>query len=157
MSIEVTIAPSIMPNQSRDGPLQVHLLPSTKQSSLACGLPGCGKTFLLNQLKQELGQKHFAFYEGSKMIAVASGGLDAFQKLAEQEKVQWRQRAIDAIRKESTDNGQTAIVTGHFIFWPEEQEDGQPVCTQTDMEAFTHILCLDTPAKNIARLRQDDT
>ena len=33
------------------------------------GIPGSGKTFLLNQLKQELGQMHFAFYEGSEMIA----------------------------------------------------------------------------------------
>ena len=47
------------------------------------GVPGSGKTFLLNQLKQELGQTHFAFYEGSKMIVVP-GGLDAFQSMEEQ-------------------------------------------------------------------------
>ena len=51
------------------------------------GVPGSGKTFLLNQLKQELGQTHFAFYEGSEMIAsVVPGGLDAFQSMEEQEK-----------------------------------------------------------------------
>jgi hypothetical protein len=57
------------------------------------GVPGSGKTFLLDQLKRELGQEYFAFYEGSKMIAtVVPGGLDAFQKLEEREKVHWRQR-----------------------------------------------------------------
>ena len=51
------------------------------------GVPGSGKTFLLNQLKQELGQTHFAFYEGSKMIAtIIPSGLDAFQSMEEQEK-----------------------------------------------------------------------
>ena len=44
------------------------------------GVPGSGKTFLLNQLKQELGGTHFAFYEGSEMIAtVVPGGQTAFQ------------------------------------------------------------------------------
>lgn len=54
-------------------------------------IPSSDKTFLLNQLKQELEKEHFAFYEGSKMIAtVVLGGLIAFQKLEEQEKVHWR-------------------------------------------------------------------
>ncbi|KAL9626746.1 MAG: hypothetical protein Q9164_007804, partial [Protoblastenia rupestris] len=51
------------------------------------GVSGSGKTFLLNQLKQELRQEHFAFYDNSRMIAtVVPGGLDAFHKLEEQEK-----------------------------------------------------------------------
>ena len=28
------------------------------------GIPGSGESFLLDQLKQELGEQHFAFYEG---------------------------------------------------------------------------------------------
>ena len=51
------------------------------------GVPGSGKTFLLNQVKQELGETHFAFYEGSKMIdTVVPGGIDPFQNMEEQEK-----------------------------------------------------------------------
>jgi adenylylsulfate kinase-like enzyme len=81
------------------------------------GVPGSGKTFLLDQLKEELGQEYFAFYEGSKMIAtVVPGGLDAFQKLEEQEKVHWRQLAIDTIGKKCTDSGQVTVVAGHFMF-----------------------------------------
>ncbi|MCJ1458769.1 hypothetical protein MMC28_009143 [Mycoblastus sanguinarius] len=122
------------------------------------GLPGSGKTFLLNQLKQELGQTHFAFYEGSEMIAtVVPGGLDAFQRIEEQEKVQWRQRAINAIRKSCVDSGQVAVVAGHFMFWSEEQETGQPVYTQNDLDTFTHILFVDVPAEMVAQRRLDDT
>ncbi|KAG9232539.1 uracil phosphoribosyltransferase-domain-containing protein [Amylocarpus encephaloides] len=116
------------------------------------GVPGSGKTFLLDQLKEELGQEHFAFYEGSKMIArLVPGGLDVFQKLEEQERVHWRQLAIDAIGKECADSGRVAVVAGHFMFWPEEKEAGQPVHTRNDLDTFTHILYLDVPAELVAQ------
>jgi len=112
----------------------------------------------LNQLKQELGQEHFAFYEGSKMIAtVVPGGLNVFQKLEEQEKMHWRQLAINMIRKECANSGQVAVVAGHFMFWPEEDEAGRPVYTQNDLFTFTHILYLDVPAEIVAQRRLDDT
>ena len=122
------------------------------------GVPGSGKTFLLDQLKQELGQECFAFYEGSKVIAtVVPGGLDAFRKLEEREKVHWRQLAIDTIGKKCADSGQVAVVAGHFMFWPEEEEAGWPVYTQNDLDTFTHILYLDLPAEVVAQRRLDDT
>jgi len=43
------------------------------------------------------------------------------------------------------------------MFWLEEQETGQPVYTQKDLEFFTHMLYLDIPAEVIARRRLDDT
>jgi uracil phosphoribosyltransferase/adenylate kinase/phosphoserine phosphatase len=122
------------------------------------GIPGSGKTALLNQLRQELGQTHFTFYEGSQMIAtVVPGGLDAFQNMEEQEKARWRRRAIDSIGKNAADSGQVAVVAGHFMFWPEEQGVGRPVYTQNDFETFTHILYLDIPAEVVAQRCQDDT
>lgn len=122
------------------------------------GVPGSGKTFLLSQLKQVLGQEHFAFYEGSKMIAtVVPGGLDAFQELDEQQKVHWRRLAIDTIRKKCTDSGHVAVVTGHFMFWPEDEEAGRPVYTQSDLDTFTHILYLDVPAEIVAQRCLEDT
>jgi len=122
------------------------------------GVPGSGKTFLLNQLEEELGKEHFAFYEGSKMIAsVVPGGLDVFQKLEEQEKVHWRQLAIDAIGKECADHGQVAVVTGHFMFWPEKEGVGWPVYTQNDLNTFTHILYLNVPAELVAQRCLGDT
>ncbi|PMD56107.1 uncharacterized protein K444DRAFT_632542 [Hyaloscypha bicolor E] len=122
------------------------------------GVPGSGKTFLLNQLKQEFGQEHFEFYDGAKMIAnLVPGGLDAFQKLEEQEKVHWRQLAIDTIGKECADSGRVAVVAGHFMFWPEETEAGQPVYTRNDLDTFTHILYLDVPAELVAQRCLNDT
>lgn len=51
------------------------------------GIPGCGKTFLLNLLKQKFADHEFAFYEGSQLIAsVVPGGLEVFQTLNEQDK-----------------------------------------------------------------------
>jgi hypothetical protein len=64
------------------------------------GLPGSGKTFLLEQLKWELSNEHFAFYEGSQAISsVVLGGLAAFQKPEEREKESWRKLAINKIGK----------------------------------------------------------
>ena len=66
------------------------------------GVPGFGKTYPLNALKQELGRDHFLFFEGSEVIAsVVPGGLDVFQISAEQEKAHWRQLAVEVIREES--------------------------------------------------------
>ncbi|MCJ1281499.1 hypothetical protein MMC26_000819 [Xylographa opegraphella] len=122
------------------------------------GIPGSGKTFLLNQLEQELGETHFAFYEGSRMIdTVVPGGLTAFQNMEEQEKAYWRGRAVDTIGKKSLDSGKVAVVTGHFMFWSKEQDVGMPVHTTNDFQVFTHILYLDTPAELVEKRCLDDT
>ena len=122
------------------------------------GVPGSGKTYLLNQLEQRLGRDHFAFFEGSNMIAsLVPGGLGEFQKLGEQEKVHWRQLAIDRLREECASNKRVAVVAGHYMFWSQEQEFGSPVLTQNDLDTFTHILYLDVPADIVTRRRLDDT
>ncbi|KAI9778576.1 MAG: hypothetical protein M1839_007969 [Geoglossum umbratile] len=122
------------------------------------GVPGSGKTFLLDQLERELGQEHFAFYEGSSVIAtVVPGGLDAFRKMEKREKTHWRQLAIDTIGKKCTDTGKVAVVAGHFMFWHEEEETGRRVYTQNDLDTFTHILYLDVPAEVVAQRRLNDT
>lgn len=123
------------------------------------GIPGSGKTFLLKQLEDELELESFAFYEGSQMIAnVMPGGLEAFQQLKEQEKIHWRQLAIRKIGKQCADSGQVGVVTGHFMFWPEEEEEASPpVITQDDLSTFTHIIYLDVPVDIIAKRRLKDT
>ena len=81
-------------------------------------------------MRHELGTGLFEFYDGSEMIAnVSPGGLKAFQRLEEGEKAQWRQLTIDTIRNECASSGRVAVVAGHFMFWPEEEEDRQPVYT----------------------------
>lgn len=120
------------------------------------GLPGSGKTFLLNHLKHELGPD-FAFYEGSEMIdSLVPGGLDAFKELDEQRKVQWRERAINEIEKKAVNSNQVAVVVGHFMFWLETDDVGHNVCTQQDLKTFTHIIYLDVPAQTIAQRRLYD-
>ena len=85
-------ASSSVPNSAADSRLdrfRTTKSPSTSNGKAVIvglyGVPGSGKSILLNQLKEELGQKHFAFYKGSKMIAtVVPGGLNAFQGIYEQ-------------------------------------------------------------------------
>lgn len=141
-------------------PTSINDWPATTERPVVIGLygiPGSGKTFLLEQLKRELSEEEFAFYEGSEMIAtVVPGGIEAFKKLEESQKVHWRQIAIDTIRKTSADSGKVAIVAGHFMFWSEEEEAEYPIYTQNDLETFTHILYLDIPSEIVMQRRLDD-
>jgi len=123
------------------------------------GISGCGKTFLFDQLKLELGENSgYEFYEGSQMIAsLVPGGLAAFQKLDEEHKSHWREVAIDTIGKNCLASGKTAVVAGHFMFWKEGDQVGQRVYTHNDLNTFTNILYLDIPAEIVAQRRQNDT
>lgn len=121
------------------------------------GVPGVGKTALAERLKNELGQEHFAFYEGSEVIAgLVPGGLDLFKKRGEQAKLSLRQQAITEVGRQCAQSGKVGIVTGHFMFWDENQEVGTPVYTQNDLYTFTHILYLEVPARTIIERRRED-
>ncbi|KAK6512647.1 hypothetical protein TWF481_001528 [Arthrobotrys musiformis] len=122
------------------------------------GIPGCGKSFLLKQLAQELGKEKFTFYEGSEVIAgLVPGGLGAFIKMDKGKKEDWRRLAIDHVRNSSLSNGRVAVVAGHIMFWDEGEEKGEPVYTDRDLNTYTHIIYLDTPAELAFQRRCNDT
>jgi thymidylate kinase len=51
------------------------------------GIPGSGKTFLVNHLKQRLENETFTFWDWPQVIAtVVPGNPGAFHKLEEEEK-----------------------------------------------------------------------
>ncbi|CDM33198.1 hypothetical protein DTO013E5_5628 [Penicillium roqueforti] len=121
------------------------------------GLPGSGKSFRLEGLKTVLDNDKFAFYDGSNVIAaVTPGGLEAFQILTKEGKNDARERAIARVKQECSNTGKSAIVAGHFMFWAEEDEQGQSVCTPSDLTTYTHILYLNSPAELIAEYRSND-
>lgn len=152
------------PNQARDPHISSSTVPGDESSTGEktavigiYGIPGSGKTFLLDQLRHELGEELFEFYDGSAMIdRVTPGGLEKFQMLEESEKTQWRQIAIDTVRKECAKSKRAAVVAGHFMLWPEE-EAGRPIYTQNDLDTFTHILYLDIPVETISNRCLSDT
>ncbi|OJD37418.1 uracil phosphoribosyltransferase [Diplodia corticola] len=122
------------------------------------GISGSGKTYMLNQLKLSLGAELFLFFEGSEMIStLVPGGLEAFKKSADQRKAEWRQLAIDTIGKVCTASGKSGIVTGHLMFWPDEEEEGHMVYTPNDLATFTHILYLDVPVSIVQQRHREDT
>ncbi|KAK2040088.1 uracil phosphoribosyltransferase [Colletotrichum somersetense] len=123
------------------------------------GVPGCGKSFLLSQLKSKLNHEHFQFLEGSDVIdRVVPGGVNVFKRSDDQMKLHWRQLAIDAIAKECTQAGRVGIVTGHFLFWPQVGSTTyEAVCTDHDLRVYTHILYLDVPADVVVERSRDDT
>ncbi|WYZ43568.1 hypothetical protein EsH8_VII_000004 [Colletotrichum jinshuiense] len=123
------------------------------------GVPGCGKSFLLDQLRSKLDHEHFRFFEGSEVIdGVVPGGLEVFKWSEDEKKHHWRQLAIDAIAQECTRTGRIGVVTGHFLFWPEENSTTyETVCTKGDILVYTHILYLDVPADVVAQRSREDS
>lgn len=122
------------------------------------GIPGCGKSFLLQQLPRQLGQDHYKYWEGSRVISdIVPGGLETFHASTDAEKTHWRQMAINHIRDSSVSTGTPAIVVGHFMFWSEDDDAGQIVCTPADLSVYTHIIYLDTPIATVASRREGDS
>ena len=157
----LSISLSSMADPQLSQPAATEAQPASELTAMVVGIygiSGSGKTFLLHHLGRQLGEKEFKFYEGSEMInTVVPGGLDAFHMMEEQDRAQWRQSAIDTIGKESAYSGKVAVVAGHVMFWPEEQEAGQLVFTENDSKVFKYILYLDTPVEIVAQHRLDDT
>lgn len=121
------------------------------------GLPGSGKSFLLKQLKNILVQEYFTFYEGSDLIAQQfADGLNDFHGLSGPDQEMARRDAISKVKKNCVDSGKAAVVAGHFMFWEEGKEDRSIVWTDDDRTAFTHIIYLKVPAKEIVKRRDGD-
>lgn len=122
------------------------------------GVPGSGKTYLLNQLKEKLGETNFTFFEGSQVIDdIVLGGLTAFKKLNEQAKLPHREQAISVIQNYCAENDRVGVVAGHFMFWGEGEKVGTTAYTQSDLDTYSHIIYLDVPAEIVAQRRSNDT
>ncbi|KAM3466048.1 hypothetical protein NHJ6243_001125 [Beauveria neobassiana] len=121
------------------------------------GLPGSGKSTLMNELKLRLDHEKFIFYEGSELIsAIVSGGLAAFAKLDKQEKHLLRERAIATVAKECSAKNRTALVVGHYMFWRGDELAGDIVATASNFDVYTHIIYLDVPVQTILQRRVGD-
>lgn len=121
------------------------------------GIPGCGKSSMLVELKNRLGEEQFSFHEGSQAIAsLLPGGLAAFHQASQDEKARYRELAINAIANEATKNQKVAVVAGHFMFWSEKDQQYHRVCTKADLETYTHVIYFDTAADIVSLRRQDD-
>ncbi|KAK1752606.1 uracil phosphoribosyltransferase-domain-containing protein [Echria macrotheca] len=121
------------------------------------GIPGSGKTFTLDKLKHGQLSEKLIFFEGSEVIdSLCFGGLAAFKSLPKTEKAIWRQSAINSIRQNAISTGSMAIVTGHYMFWDEEDGAADKALTQDDLNTYTHIIHLDVPAHTLVERRKND-
>lgn len=137
--------------------IQSGTMPQVKPTVIGLyGIPGCGKSYLLNSMKVALGEEKFAFYEGSKVLdEIVPNGLEGFKILDDDTKSHWRVCAIKKIKDESIASGKTAIVAGHFMFWYEGQEK-EAVYTDYDLTTYTHILYLGVSPETVMQRRLDD-
>ncbi|RMZ90942.1 hypothetical protein DV736_g1835, partial [Chaetothyriales sp. CBS 134916] len=122
------------------------------------GLPGTGKSHMLRGLERILGSDYFTFFEGSEVIGrLVPGGLEAFKKLQEHDKIPFREHAISSIAADCINDRKAGVITGHYMFWSEADDWGASVCTQRDLTTYTHVIYLDTPPEVIAARCRDDS
>ncbi|CAG8976587.1 hypothetical protein HYALB_00002100 [Hymenoscyphus albidus] len=133
------------------------------------GLSGCGKTHFMKRAESYLSSQNFpplgkevtfSFYDGSSVISeVTPGGLEAFEQLSDKEKENFRGRAIEDIRTRCAEakSNTCGVVAGHYLFWDKQEDsEGQRVCTQQDLETYTHIIYLEVPPTIIEKRRRED-
>jgi len=125
------------------------------------GISGCGKSYLLNQLKADstLKDRRFAFYDGSELIdKVTPGGLDVFKQLKRAEKDRRIEAALSKVSKDCQDRQETAVITGHYFFYNPEMKPKISVASiDKDWETYTHIIYLDVNPGIVAGRRLADT
>ncbi|PPJ59495.1 hypothetical protein CBER1_10010 [Cercospora berteroae] len=118
------------------------------------GVPGCGKTYLKDELKFSLDESQYVFYDGSEILAlVTDGSLDSFKQLPEREKSRLREAAIRRIASQCAQSGKIGVVTGHLMFWAEAEAEPISIDTPADLETYTHIVYLDVSAERVRKQR----
>lgn len=122
------------------------------------GLPGCGKSFLLNQLRNELPSDQFSFFDGSEVIdSVVRGGLRAFQRMDQWGQRDACQKAIRHISHQCTQSGRVGVVAHHSTCLPEDEplkNDHPGVCwTDSDASTYSHVVYLEVDPSLIVRRR----
>ncbi|PWY77752.1 hypothetical protein BO83DRAFT_397208 [Aspergillus eucalypticola CBS 122712] len=101
------------------------------------GLPGSGKTHILNQLRRKLEGGPFSFYE--------------YEEVRKTSPIHWPayDRAFELIRHKCDDAGVTGIATANYML-PDEFND-HPYTTLLDdgtpNRPFTHIMYVNTPVE----------
>jgi phosphoserine phosphatase len=133
------------------------------------GVSGCGKSYLSRQLKAQLGETTFSFYEGSEQLLKTFGNhLQNFQRLPKPAQDLIRAKTIEGISRECAETGKTGIVTGHYSFWnaapgsgpgdPSTGTNHQVVMVEADKKAYTHILHLKpSPETIVEQVAKDST
>lgn len=76
------------------------------------GVSGCGKSYLSEQLKKQLGETAFSFYEGSEqLMKTFNNTLADFRRLPEDGKNLIRASTIESISRDCVKTGKAGIVT----------------------------------------------
>ena len=119
------------------------------------GISGCGKTTLIEYLKDELGDRDFAYFDGSQILSsMVRGGLAAFKQKTDIEKAVYSEIAIRKIAAACQSEQKVGVVAGHLTLWT--GTGAMEVHTEADLETYTHILYLETPPETIAEYREND-
>ncbi|KAK3669802.1 hypothetical protein LTR78_010319 [Recurvomyces mirabilis] len=123
----------------------VHDMSSSRPRIIGLyGLPGSGKTRMLEWIMTSFHDPSLLCFEGSDLIAgTVTENCQTFMTLSPEAKESSRKAAMTAFKS-------------HFMFWTEDEDTGRTVYTKADLEAYTSIVYLDASKDDIERRRAQD-
>lgn len=109
------------------------------------GVQGCGKTTLINELKDILDPEHFLFFDGSEVLqaVIHPNDISGFDYYMPDTKLGYREAAIRYIQEKVRHSGKVGVVAGHAMLWNKEKNQEEEVWTEADLAVYTHILYMD--------------
>ncbi|KAJ5939572.1 hypothetical protein N7466_002706 [Penicillium verhagenii] len=113
------------------------------------GLPGSGKSFLLDKLRGFNGDdaKDFIIFDEKQVIetVLPSARIADFDNWADVPRANHRKRGLEQIQTDSYENGKGAVIAGNGKLWDGDDHYRTMISTH-DFKAFTHIVYLEVPA-----------
>ncbi|KAG9943396.1 hypothetical protein KCU85_g8680, partial [Aureobasidium melanogenum] len=118
------------------------------------GLPGCGKSYTLNELSNLLPSKQYLFFETSVILSKISRGLDPFENADSEQKSALRAATAQEIARECTVVDKSGIATG-FPYLADEihTEGAQDIDTPVDCSRYFCVLFLHVPVQVLIKRR----
>ena len=147
-----------------------HALDTPKVIGLY-GVPGSGKTILLNALKTLLGEEEYLFFDASDELAKVADELDAAHSKTRKERISMkenvlhlssqkenadRQKAFESIADQCKKSGKIGVVTGRLSTYFQESNEYVDIWTKDNKNLFTHILYLNIDPGMLVKRREGD-
>ncbi|KAH0361380.1 hypothetical protein KCU65_g8788, partial [Aureobasidium melanogenum] len=118
------------------------------------GLPGCGKSYTLNELSSLLPSKQYLFFETSTILSKLSRGLDRFEAADAEQKSTLRAATSQEIARECTVVDKSGIATSFPYLSDERNTEGaQDLDTPIDCSRYSCVLFLHVPVQVLVKRR----
>lgn len=111
------------------------------------GVPGSGRSSLLESLKSELDNEKFSFFDSFELLSniIGQDGLEAVKEMDEETRRTYREQVIMKVREDCASTSQIGLVTSQYSVQgqPGNGHHIKPILALGELQTYTHVLYLD--------------